>query len=79
MLLPFAFFKKAEAATNPMEILRFLGLDRRIHHRPSELSGVFTLRASRSGRICFVAKDSQYLEYSFTLRASHLELPRARE
>jgi len=30
-------------------------------------SGVFTLRASRSGRICFVAKGSQYPEYSFTL------------
>ncbi|MBN2266031.1 MAG: hypothetical protein JW775_09480, partial [Candidatus Aminicenantes bacterium] len=26
----------------------------------------FTLRASRSGRICFVAKGSQYSEYSFT-------------
>jgi len=41
-----------------------------------EKSGVFTLRASRSGRICFVAKSSQYWEYSFTLRASHLEPPR---
>ncbi len=30
-------------------------------------TGVFTLRASRSGRICFVAKGSQYPEYSFTL------------
>jgi len=39
VILPFAFFKKAGARTNPMEILRFLGLDRRIHHRPSELSG----------------------------------------
>ncbi len=30
-------------------------------------TGVFTLRASRSGRICFVAKGSQYPEYSFAL------------
>jgi len=39
VLLPFAFFRKAEARTNPMEILAFLGLDRRIDHRPAELSG----------------------------------------
>jgi len=39
VLLPFAFFKKAEAPADPSEILRFLGLDKRIHHRPSELSG----------------------------------------
>jgi hypothetical protein len=30
--------------------------------------GALTLRASRSGRICFVAKGSQYPEYSFALR-----------
>ncbi len=30
-------------------------------------TGVFTLWANRSGRICFVAKGSQYSEYSFTL------------
>jgi hypothetical protein len=30
-------------------------------------TGVFTLRASRYGRICFVAKGSQYSKYSFTL------------
>ena len=39
VLLPFAFFQKAEAQADPMEILRFLGLDKRVHHRPSELSG----------------------------------------
>jgi len=30
-------------------------------------TGVFTLRASRSDRICFVATGSRYYEYSFTL------------
>jgi len=39
-------------------------------------TGVLTLRASRSGRICFVAKGSQYSEYSFTFDASHLRPPR---
>jgi putative ABC transport system ATP-binding protein len=39
VLLPFAFFQKAEAQADPMEILRFLGLDKRVNHRPSELSG----------------------------------------
>jgi len=39
VLLPFAFFQKAEAQADPLEILRFLGLDKRVHHRPSELSG----------------------------------------
>ena len=39
-------------------------------------TGVFTLRANRSGRICFVPKGSQYREYSFALRASHLQPPR---
>ena len=39
VLLPFAFFQKAEAQADPMEILKFLGLDKRIKHRPSELSG----------------------------------------
>ena len=37
---------------------------------------ILTLRASRSGRICCVAKGSQYWEYSFTLRALHLQPPR---
>jgi putative ABC transport system ATP-binding protein len=39
VLLPFAFFQKPEANADPMAILKFLGLDKRIHHRPSELSG----------------------------------------
>jgi ABC-type lipoprotein export system ATPase subunit len=39
VLLPFTFFRKAEAVADPMEILRFLGLDKRVGHRPSELSG----------------------------------------
>jgi putative ABC transport system ATP-binding protein len=39
VLLPFTFFRKAEARTDPMEILAFLGLDKRVNHRPSELSG----------------------------------------
>jgi hypothetical protein len=39
-------------------------------------TGIFTPWASRSGRIYFVAKGSQYREYSFTLRASHLHPPR---
>ena len=39
VLLPFAFFQKPEANADPMKILKFLGLDKRIHHRPSELSG----------------------------------------
>jgi len=39
VLLPFAFFQKPEANADPMEILEFLGLDKRIYHRPSELSG----------------------------------------
>ncbi len=39
VLLPFAFYRKEEARTDPMDILRFLGLDKRVGHRPSELSG----------------------------------------
>ncbi len=39
VLLPFAFFQKSEAEADPMDIITFLGLDKRIHHRPSELSG----------------------------------------
>jgi ABC-type lipoprotein export system ATPase subunit len=39
VLLPFAFFRKPEAKADPMEILTFLGLEKRIDHRPSELSG----------------------------------------
>ncbi len=39
VLLPFAFYKKADAVADPKEILRTLGLDKRADHRPSELSG----------------------------------------
>ena len=39
VVLPFAFFEKAGAVADPMEPLRFLGLDKRTGHRPSELSG----------------------------------------
>ena len=39
VLLPLAFYKKAEAAADPGEILSFLGLERRASHLPSELSG----------------------------------------
>ncbi len=39
VVLPFAFFRKPGAASKPMEILRLLGLDRRLNHRPAELSG----------------------------------------
>ena len=39
VLLPFAFFQKPEAKGDPMEILTFLGLEKRVDHRPSELSG----------------------------------------
>ncbi len=39
VILPFAFFKKPEAEADPMGILKFLGLDKRTNHRPSELSG----------------------------------------
>ncbi len=39
VLIPFAFYKKAEVRADPMEILRFLGLANRVNHRPSELSG----------------------------------------
>ncbi len=39
VILPFAFFQKAEAQADPMAILKFLGIDKRVDHRPSELSG----------------------------------------
>lgn len=39
VLLPFAFFRKNEARADPMEMLAFLGLDKRVDHRPAELSG----------------------------------------
>ena len=39
VLLPFAFFKKPEAPADPRRLLEFLGLDKRVNHRPAELSG----------------------------------------
>jgi putative ABC transport system ATP-binding protein len=39
VVLPFAFFQKAEATADPLEILEFLGIAKRSGHRPSELSG----------------------------------------
>jgi len=39
VVLPLAFFRKPGASEEPVEILRLLGLERRIHHRPAELSG----------------------------------------
>jgi putative ABC transport system ATP-binding protein len=39
VILPFAFFEKEGATADPMDLLRFLGLDKRTNHRPSELSG----------------------------------------
>jgi putative ABC transport system ATP-binding protein len=39
VVLPFAFFEKEGAVHDPMEPIRFLGLDKRTGHRPSELSG----------------------------------------
>jgi ABC-type lipoprotein export system ATPase subunit len=39
VLLPFAFFKKPEAPADPLDILKFLGLEKRTRHRPAELSG----------------------------------------
>ncbi len=39
VVLPFTFFKKEGAAKDPREILRSLGLEKRIHHLPGQLSG----------------------------------------
>jgi ABC-type lipoprotein export system ATPase subunit len=39
VILPFSFYKKEGAVKNPEEILRFLGLEKRMNHRPAELSG----------------------------------------
>ena len=38
-ILPFTFYKKAGLARDPVEILRMLGLEKRMNHRPSQLSG----------------------------------------
>ncbi len=39
IVMPFAFFRKPGAAADPMPIIRFLGLEKRLRHRPGELSG----------------------------------------
>jgi len=37
--LPFTFFKKEGASKDPLEILRSLGLEKRMNHLPGQLSG----------------------------------------
>jgi ABC-type lipoprotein export system ATPase subunit len=39
VVLPFTFFKKEGAAKDPREILRSLGLEKRVSHLPGQLSG----------------------------------------
>ncbi|OGD35607.1 MAG: hypothetical protein A2V45_11410 [Candidatus Aminicenantes bacterium RBG_19FT_COMBO_58_17] len=39
VVLPFTFFKKEGAAKEPLEILRSLGLEKRMNHLPGQLSG----------------------------------------
>ncbi len=39
IVMPFAFFRKPGADADPMPIIRFLGLENRLRHRPGELSG----------------------------------------
>ena len=39
IVMPFAFFRKPGVDVDPMAIIRFLDLEKRIHHRPGELSG----------------------------------------
>ena len=39
VLLPFAFYKNPNVVADPMDILRSLGLEKRVDHRPGELSG----------------------------------------
>jgi len=39
VMLPFAFYRKGGSARDPRKVLRFLGLDKRLNHRPGELSG----------------------------------------
>jgi hypothetical protein len=77
-LLTGLIHKNADAWFNSSDICDIS--DKQISHSVSESSsqktGIFTLRASRSGRIRFVAKGSQYRAYSFTLRASHPQPPR---
>jgi putative ABC transport system ATP-binding protein len=39
VILPFTFYRKEGTAEDALGILRFLGLENRIHHRPGQLSG----------------------------------------
>jgi len=39
IVMPFAFYRKSDADVDPMAIIRFLGLENRLRHRPGELSG----------------------------------------
>lgn len=39
VMLPFAFYKKGTAAESPRELVEFLGLEKRLQHRPGQLSG----------------------------------------
>ena len=39
IVMPFAFFQKPGADVDPMAIIRFLDLEKRLKHRPNELSG----------------------------------------
>jgi len=39
VILPFTFFKKEGAAKDPLEVLRSLGLEKRMNHLPGQLSG----------------------------------------
>ena len=39
VILPFSFYRKKGAVKDPKDILRSLGLDKRLNHRPGELSG----------------------------------------
>jgi putative ABC transport system ATP-binding protein len=46
IIMPFAFYRRPGAAADPMPIIRFLGLEHRLHHRPGELSGGEMQRAA---------------------------------
>jgi ABC-type lipoprotein export system ATPase subunit len=39
IVMPFAFYRKPGIAADPMAIIRFLDLEKRLKHRPGELSG----------------------------------------
>jgi ABC-type lipoprotein export system ATPase subunit len=39
VILPFSFYRKEGAVKDPKDILRSLGLEKRMNHRPGELSG----------------------------------------